>query len=243
MAFHSDIPNFYCKVRKEYLHNLEAHHGDFEKCLVFGVDSVKGVALGFEILTDCGAMFTRVPIVALIHKEDAPTQPLDYLQLWSNFTNSIEVHEWSALKRLTCSVILKDGRWYNGRYMFTVSWIPENHSEPSGTGGYDRAHMIMLDDGRFTLQPNNRIKWYEPSFINKSFPDMPDYKTNEHIWDVETGDKWAFESYADGIEKKVSLDIPGLPIVTSHADLEEIIEAGKRAADSTELLSNRKANG
>ena len=75
--------------------------------------------------------------------------------------------------------------------MFTLSWYGSNFAEDPGEGGFKRGHVIKLDNGCFAIQPNNRMKWFEPSFITKDFPDKPDYKTNNQVWNCEIGDKWA----------------------------------------------------
>jgi hypothetical protein len=167
------------------------HHGEFFDVWVFGVDSVEGHAVGFDVLTNFGSMFSRLPISALCHKQDAPNMPLDYLELWNNFSYQIESHEYIALRHMRCSTILKDKKWYSAEYMFTLSWFGNNTAESPGDGGFKRGHVLKLDNGCFAIQPNNRIKWFEPSFITKPFPDNPDFKTNSHIWNCEIGDKWA----------------------------------------------------
>lgn len=183
--FTIDIPHFYCHVKAEYLYNLESHYGEFIPCLVFGADSIYGRAIGFDIVTDFGGMFARLPISALVHKIDAPEIPLDWLQLWNNFSYNFEAHEYSAIRGADCEVILQDNNWYPGIYKFTFSWYGNNYAEDPGEGGFKRAHLIQLDNGTYCLTPNNRVKWYEQSFITKEFPKNPDFKTNEHIWTVE----------------------------------------------------------
>jgi hypothetical protein len=186
-GFCIDIPQFYCHVRSEYLYNLESHKGETIPCLVFGADSVFGRAVGFDILIDCGAMFARLPVSALVHRTDAPDIPLDHLQLWSNFSYHLEAHEFLAIRGVNCEVKLKDGKWYSGSYRFTFSWLGNPYAEDPGEGGFKRGHVIALDNGNYCIQPNNRIKWKEMSFVTKPFPDKPDFKTNDHVWNVEGG--------------------------------------------------------
>lgn len=193
MPFMADIPPFYCLLRAEYAYNLQSHHGEFIPCLVFAVDSVDGHAIGFDVMTDFGAQFARLPISALCWKEEAPHLPLDWLELWNNLSYEVEAHEYGALRQLRCDVWLKNGTWCPGTYMFTLSWMGSRPAEDAGDGGFKRAHIIRLDNGCFAAQPNNRIRWYEPSFITRPFPANPDFLTNEHIWNCEQGDKWVTE--------------------------------------------------
>jgi hypothetical protein len=203
MAFVADIPSFYCLLRREYLYDLESGHGETVDCLVFAVDSVEGHAIGFDCMTDFGGQFARLPISAFCWKPDAPVQPLDHLELWNNFSYDVEAHEYKALRHLKCDALLKDRKWYSARYMFTLSWLRSPWAEGAGEGGFKRAHILKLDNGNFAAQPNNRIRWYEPSAVTKKFPDRPDFLTNSHIWLAETADKWATEDtdryfYEDG---------------------------------------------
>ena len=108
MGFCADIPHFYCKMKAEYAYDLKEHKGEFFNAWVFAVDSVEGSAVGFDVLTDFGAMFARLPISALCHKENAPDIPLDYLELWNNFSYSVEAIEYSAIKHLRCATLLKN---------------------------------------------------------------------------------------------------------------------------------------
>lgn len=193
MPFAIDIPHFYCFVRAEYLYDLRAHKGEFVPCCVFGADSVEGQAIGFDIMTDFGGQFARLPIHALVHDITAPSIDLHTLELWNNFSYDVEAHEYSYLKHIRCDTLLL-GEWYPGEYMFTLSWKRSKYAEDPGEGGFKRAHIIKLDAGYYAAQPNNRVKWHEPSFITSPFPTKPDFKTNSHVWNAETaGPLWQTE--------------------------------------------------
>lgn len=212
MGFMADIPHFYCLVRNEYLYDLQKGHGEFTSCLVFGVDSVEGHAIGFDILTEWGGMFARLPITSLVWKVDAPEMQLESLELWNNFSYSVEAHEYRALRQLRTSFWSLNGRWYDGEYMFTLSWLGSSYAEQPGEGGFKRAHILKLDNGCFAAQPNNRVRWYEPSFITKPFPDHPDFRTNSHVWNAErryvTEDS---DRYFYSTERDISAEIDSNP--------------------------------
>lgn len=193
MGFVADIPPFYCLLRAEYLYDLRSHHNETIPVMVFAVDSVEGHAIGFDCLTDFGGQFARLPISAFCSRPHAPLQPLEHLELWNNFSYQVEAHEYRALRHIACEVLLRDKQWYPGRYMFTLSWTGSKWAEDPGEGGFKRAHIIRLDNGNFAAQPNNRIRWFEPSFITKEFPARPDFLTNSHLWLAETKGKWSTE--------------------------------------------------
>lgn len=185
MSFMTDIPFFYCYVRSEFLYNLESHHRELIPCCVFAVDSVEGHAIGFDIMTDFGGQFARLPIHALCWKVDAsPIAGVWTLELWNNFSYDVEAHEYGYLRQMQCEVRL-EGKWHAGEYMFTLSWFGSQYAEQPGEGGFKRAHIIKLECGLFAAQPNNRIRWFEPSFITKPFPERPDFLTNSHVWNAE----------------------------------------------------------
>ncbi len=196
MFLNTGIPPFYALLRKEYLYDLKAHHGEFLPCCIFGLASIPTRALMFHVMTENGAQIARLPISALVHKKDAPDLPLDILQLWDAFSYDVSVTCFDYLRGLKCRAYLRDRKWYDGEYAFTVDWCGTPGSEDPGEGGHKNAHILKLDNGCFAAQPNNRIFWYEPAFIAKPFgeTERPDYITNTHVWKCEGKSKWTTEN-------------------------------------------------
>lgn len=193
----TDLPVFDCFVRKEYLYDLQAYHGEYEHCTVFGLASVQGRALGFHVLTEKGAQIARLPVSSLVTKEHPPHLPLHYLQLWDCFSYEVSVCQFSWLQEMRCKVILRDKQLFDGTYYVTVDWYGNHESKEPGEDGHKNAHVIFLDCGCIAAQPNNRILWHEPSFItNPCKPEMgerPDYLINTHKWKCELDNKWTAE--------------------------------------------------
>jgi hypothetical protein len=183
-TLNTNIPRFYCFLRKEFLYDGLSHHGEFVNVCVFGVSSVKGRALGFHVLTDNGAVIWRLPLHALCHKVDAPVVPLDWLEFWDCFSYEIACTVFDRVQDARVRVQLKDHSWVGGQYMFTLDWYGYEDAEEAGDGGHKCAHMIAMDDGNFAAQPNNRIQWFCPAFITP-FKEKPDYLTNTRVWKVE----------------------------------------------------------
>jgi len=187
----ADVPTFDCFLRAEYLYDLKDHHGDLERCTVFGVSSLLGRALGFHVLIhSTGAAIWRLPISALCHKEEAASRRHDDLQLWDCFSYELAVTAFSHLEGRRCMVILKDGTKAEGRYLFTVDWYGSSYAESAGDSGHKCAHIIALDEGNYAAQPNNRILWADPALIEEPFKTIPDYKTNTHEWRCESDTRW-----------------------------------------------------
>jgi hypothetical protein len=183
--FNADVPEFEAFLRKEYLYNQKKHVGEFIPCVVFGVASVPGRAIGFHLLTENGAQIARVPIHMIVHDPAAPKKELEDLELWNSFSSHVCVHEFSFLSEARARVLLPDRKIYLGNYVLTIDWIGSASSDNPGEIGHKNAHLIELDDGNYALQPNNRIFWHEPSFVTKPFTEKPDYETNRIIFNVE----------------------------------------------------------
>lgn len=195
MFLNADLPPFYALLRKEYLYDQKAHHGEFVPCCVFGVASIPTRAIMFHVMTENGAQIARLPISALVHRKDAPELALEVLELWDAFSYDVSVTCFGYLRGLKCRTFLRDRKWYEGEYAFTLDWCGTPGSEDPGDGGHKNAHVLKLDNGCFAAQPNNRIFWYEPAFIAKPFAQgrRPDYKTNTHVWKCEGKSKWTTE--------------------------------------------------
>ena len=189
-----DIPLFKCLVRREYLYDLQLHHGEYESCTVFGLASVAGRALGFHVLTESGAQIARLPISSLTFCKHDPHLPLHYLQLWDCFSYAVSVTNFSWLREMRVQVLLRDKQVFNGVYMFTVDWYDNNESEEPGEDGHKNAHIIQLECGCIVAQPNNRVIWHEASVITSPCSlrkgERPDYLINTHKWKCEIDSKW-----------------------------------------------------
>ena len=200
MAYlNANIPPIYCKVRKEYLYDFKEHHGETEDCVIFGLVSISGRALLFNIMLPNGACFWRLPISAFFQKEfkrdEVPDMRLDQLQLWNCFSYWSSVHTFDWLAGIDGKFIGKDKKFYHGQYIFTVDWAhPETnilnteHSEIPQE--HKCAHILALNNGNFAAQPNNRILWHVNSYTTDD--SWPDYKVQNTVWDVE-GSDWITE--------------------------------------------------
>ena len=102
MAYlNANIPPIYCQVRQEYLYDLQKGHGETKDCVVFGVTSIAGRAILFNIMLPNGACYWRLPISAFIQngfdRKDVPDMRLDELELWNSFSYHISVHQFDFL--------------------------------------------------------------------------------------------------------------------------------------------------
>jgi len=188
MEHNVSIPHFYAKIKLEHFYQHDSRDG-LQDVIVFGAQSVSGKALTFHVMTEEGAVRSRVPVHMLAWKELTEEFPLDYLQLWDCFGYNISTTVYDYLSQSRVKVVFKDGNIRWGNYMMTFDWYNNAFSEEPTQ--YKAAHLIKLDNGQFALQPNNRLIWKDMSFITKPFPEKPDWKVDDKDWICESvSDRW-----------------------------------------------------
>jgi len=200
MAYlNANIPPIYCKVRTEYLYDMDMDKKGEKDCVIFGIASISGRALLFHILLPNGAVYYRLPISAFFQKcfsrDQVPDMRTDELQLWNCFSYWPSVHVFDFLAGIDGKFRGKDKNFYPGNYLFTVDWA---HPEPNILDvehsqipqEHKCAHILALTNGNFAAQPNNRILWHVNNYTTES--DWPDYKVQNTVWDVEGAD-WITE--------------------------------------------------
>ena len=111
--------------------------------------------------------------------------PVDTLQLWNSFSYYPSVHMFNYLTSQRGKYFGKDKKEYFGEYMFTIDWChPETnildteHSEIPHE--HKCGHVMALDNGNYSIQPNNRILWNISNFTTRD--DIPDYKVQTTEW-------------------------------------------------------------
>jgi hypothetical protein len=181
-----------------------------QDCVIFGLVSISGRALLFNIMLPNGACFWRLPISAFFQKHfsraEVPDMQVDELQLWNSFSYYPSVHSFDWLAGVDGKYLGKDKKFYHGQYLFTVDWAhPETnilnteHSEIPQE--HKCAHILALTNGNYAAQPNNRILWHINSYTTDN--SWPDYKVQNTVWDCE-GSDWVTEDSDKmfyGIEK------------------------------------------
>jgi hypothetical protein len=195
----SNIPPIQCFIRKEFLYDFKSHEKELEPCYWVSVKSIKGRAFYFEsLLTNYGALYDKLPISAYVWKEDVNYDellPLDYLQIWDCLSYDISILEKSLLKGLRCKVFMKNKKFYEGNYILTIDNCYSNPNEFNNTlsetpNEHKSFNLIKLDNGQFTLQPNNRVLFYDQSLIASGVK-IPDFKVSTKEFSCENGSKWS----------------------------------------------------
>jgi hypothetical protein len=185
-------------VKKEFQYDLEKGFGEFDRGIIVSARSVCGSGMLFQVLMENGVLRDKLPIHAFVTDKNAPEIPFHHLQLWNCFSANFSIISINYLSGLKVDVKLKNGNWESGTYLWTFQWGPDYSHGIDLTLAADpfehkSSHFIELDNGCFVLQPNNRLKWRDPSFVTKPFPEKPDYKGNSKTWNCEGYDKWVTE--------------------------------------------------
>jgi len=179
------------------------YSGKYTKAILISVRCNEGSAALFQVLTEHGMMRDKLPISAIAWKipesEDLwKKYPFHALQLWDCFSKVFTLVTLNYVYNANVDVLMKNGDKLGGTYAFTIQWGANENTGMDLTLAEDfqehkSHHLIMLDNGLFALQPNNRIvKWYEPSFVTKDY-DGPHWKINTQEYSCEQHDKWMTE--------------------------------------------------
>jgi len=204
-------------VRKEFLTQFEYGHGEYEEGRWATVKSKRERALLFEtMLIDYGALYDKLPISAFVWRTDVDPKdllPLDYLQLFDCLSYEISVIKKSFCNNLNVKVLMKNGKLYEGIYLFTIDFCHADPGylntgyceEPSEHKSYS---VIKLNNGQFCAQPNNRILWEHISLIpaEKKRPYFKVCRT-EYLcestsgrWELEPNDEFLYKSKIEKAE-------------------------------------------
>lgn len=194
----ANIPPLQCRVRVNYLRDQRDGHGETLPCVVFGVAALLDRAPCFHLLMEDGGVWWRMPISGLCHKADAPETPLEQLVLWNSASSFVTVTQFEALypMRMSYLDLNETRRW--GTYVMTLDWHHPDPNIPDLAYSHDPSqhkcgHVIALDDGNYAIQPNNRVRVFDPSFT-PSDDMVVERIVNSHLYSVELADRWKVEN-------------------------------------------------
>lgn len=184
-----NIPRFKCFVRDSYLHQLDSRTS-MTPGVAFALASIPGRSIGFHVLLNNGAQIGRLPPSAITTKKYSVERPTHHLQLWNCFSYEVSVIEYDFIQGMRASLALRSGEIVGGSYLFTIDWHGTQDAEDVGDIGWKCGHVIELDDGNIAIQPNNRIRWADASFVDLSASWPPDYKTIDYTMRCEQHGRW-----------------------------------------------------
>ena len=190
----ANIPPIDCYVRGNFLRNQEDSHDQYFPCVIFGVSSVQNRSPLFHFIMEDGGLWWRMPINAFCKEPGTPEVDLHELVLWNSFSPNVAVTKFANLTNLKMSYRDRNRNVVSGKYLFTLDWHnPESNRLDDGysetPNEHKCGHVIQRDDGNYAIQPNNRVRVFEPSFANKK--DLVIGRLiNDRVWDVEDMEKW-----------------------------------------------------
>lgn len=190
----ANTPAIECYVRGQYLRDQIDSHDVVFPCMIFGVSSIQGRSPQFHFLMEDGGVWWRMPISAFCTKPDSPHVDIHELVLWNAFSPYVSVTEFQAMRNMKMTYVSRSGNFVNGKYLFTLDWhSPEDNQLNAGfstsPGQHKCGHVIEREDGNIAIQPNNRIRLWDPSYTTKK-EKLIQRKINSQMWDVEDADKW-----------------------------------------------------
>ena len=189
----ANIPPIDCYVRGNFLRNQIDSHDKYFECVIFGVSSVQNRSPLFHFMMEDGGLWWRMPLNAFCTKPGVPEVDLHELVLWNSFSPYVAVTKFANLTNLKMSYKDRQKNVVQGKYLFTLDWhnpdsnrLDDGYSETPNE--HKCGHVIQRDDGNFAIQPNNRVRVFEPSFANRK--DLVIGRIiNDRVWDVEDEEK------------------------------------------------------
>lgn len=210
----ANIPPIEVLIDKRFLYDFQTDEdgkllgeGEWERGHWVTVKSVPNRALLWETHIDrFGALYDKLPIHAFrwrpLERGDR-ILPLDGLQLWDCLSYGLSVIQKRVLEGCQTLILLKDGSTIGGEYLFTIdtchsesneidSWWSNNPAE------HKSYNICRLDNGQFCAQPNNRVRWIQPS-RKPDTGERPYFRYSTRIWRAENGDwepdseNWAYD--------------------------------------------------
>ena len=183
-------------LRKEFLYDLEAHHGEHIKVCVFGAASLHGRALGLprpdRKRRNLLAAADPCSLSSRGRHRDAARRAanLGLLQL------RCLGHRFRPALRDARRRLLEGPPVVPGPVSFTIDWYGSEDAEEAGEGGTS-VPRPRADNGNFAALPNNCLQWHDPAFVTP-YTEKPDFRINTHTWKVEQGglttDEFFYES-------------------------------------------------
>ena len=198
MSFiNANIPPIECLVRSNFLQNRTVFDPVIDTYLpvcIFGVASIPHRVPLFHFIMEDEGLWFRMPIHAFCWKP-CEQQDLHNLVLWDSFSPYVSVTVFDLLQEKPMRYIDREKQTHTGTYQFTLDWINSDKNVSStgfseAAGQHKCGHFIKLDTGNYAIQPNNRIRCFEPSFVTKPGQNVIHRELNDTIWSVENTGKW-----------------------------------------------------
>ena len=106
-------------------------------------------------------------------------------------------------KVVKCYIHLERKKQREGTYLFTIDWCAGDYNEldfgyAEKPDQHKCGHVIELDDGNYAIQPNNRLRIFDPSMAADPSKPLIHRLVNTRIWSVEDTSKWITDENEEG---------------------------------------------
>jgi hypothetical protein len=168
---HVDLPPWRAHVRAEYLYGMDpSRAGQFKPCTVFAASSYVGSAPTFKVLLSDGAVFSYLPVQALVDPESLTGDLLapEDLTYHDCRTPELAAYVFPALEGPVLAYFKRRDRWVKGRYVCSLDWYTGN----------DLLHVLALEQGQHALLPSHKVKFGDHP------PGFEPYKKVRGAWSV-----------------------------------------------------------
>ena len=154
------------------------------------------------MMTD-GGIWWRAPISAFCKKPGVKELPLNELMLWDSFSYNVSVTRFYQLQGCKMIYTSRRKKQREGTYLFTIDWCAGDYNEldfgyAEKPDQHKCGHVIELDDGNYAIQPNNRLRIFDPSMAADPSKPLIHRLVNTRIWSVEDTSKWITDEDQEG---------------------------------------------
>ena len=123
--------------------------------------------------------------------------------MWDSFSYNFGVTTFFQLAGSKMSYVSRRKVKREGTYLFTIDWCAGDFNELNF--GYAETpdqqkcgHVIELDDGNYEIQPNNRLRAFDPSLAADPSEPLINRLVNTQTWSVENTSKWITDEHEEG---------------------------------------------
>jgi len=150
----------------------------------FGLVSFPGRVWGCTVLLENGAVYRNLPLHALAHRLeglDIPWEARDS-QCWDCYGTSFTTLCYDALLGLECLAKTNDVQ-RDGEYLCTIA--PSGDAYSAEPAQAKELILIALTNGRYTLQPTDRVVFRDASFTTGKLEFPHGLKRQDETWSCE----------------------------------------------------------
>jgi hypothetical protein len=151
----------YCFVDTSFTHRMSETPSI--PAIWFGLVSYPSRTLGCTVLLESGAVYRNLPLHALAHTPEGlhiPWRPQD-AQHWDCYSSGFTTLCYDTLRGLECLAKTADAQ-RRGEYLCTIAPIGDAYSAVPAQS--KELVLVALTNGRYTLQPTDRVVFSDLSF-------------------------------------------------------------------------------